>query len=29
MTLLVHVLIGLFVPGGILIGLWATRHDKH
>ena len=29
MTLLVDVLIGLFVPGGILIGLWATRHDKY
>jgi hypothetical protein len=29
MTLLVHVLVGLFVPGGILIGLWATRHDKY
>jgi hypothetical protein len=29
MTLLVHVLIGLFIPAGILIGLWATRHDKY
>lgn len=29
MTLLVYILIGLFVPGGILIGLWATRQDKH